>query len=62
MMHGKFSRVPGDGGDSVALLQRLVDQILASLSSGSQYDNLHARRLTRTQSSVRVQPYQWMMC
>ena len=54
MVHGQLPRVPDDGGDGVTLLQRLVDQILSSLPSGSQHGDLHARTLTHrhTQSSV----------
>lgn len=35
MMHAQFSRIPDDGRDHVTLLQRLVDQVLTGLSSGS---------------------------
>lgn len=35
MMNGEFGRIPDDGGDSVALLQCLVDQKLSGLARGS---------------------------
>lgn len=35
MMDGELGRVPDQGGDRVALLQRLVDQKLARLARGS---------------------------
>ena len=52
MVDGQFSRVPDDGGDRVTLLQRLVDQKLPSLPSGSQHSDLHPQSLT---SSVRAE-------
>lgn len=40
-MHGQLLRVPDDGGDRVALLQRLSDQMLPRLPGGSQQRDLH---------------------
>lgn len=53
MMHGEFSRVPDNGGDCVTLLQRLVDQVLSSLSRSSEYSDLHPQCLAhRAQSDA----------
>lgn len=41
MVHREFGRVPDDGGDHMALLQRLVDQVLPRLPGGSQHCDLH---------------------
>lgn len=41
MMHGNFSWVPDNSGDCVTLLQRLVDQVLSSLSCSAEYGYLH---------------------
>lgn len=63
MMHGKFPRVPDDGGDRVTLLQRLVDQILSSLPSGSQHSDLHPQTLTHSdQSELQVHTEPWTTC
>lgn len=50
-MHSEFSRVPDNGGDDVTLLQRLVDQVLSSLSRSSKYSDLHPQRLAHTAQS-----------
>lgn len=47
-MNGEFGRVPDDGGDGVALLQRLVDQELAGLARGSQHGDLHPQTVTHS--------------
>lgn len=52
MMHGEFGGVPDDGGYGVALLQRLVDQILSGLSRGSQHGDLHPHTLTHTHTQL----------
>lgn len=41
MMHGNFSWVPDNSSDCVTLLQRLVDQVLSSLSCSAEYGDLH---------------------
>lgn len=41
MVHGELLRAPDHGGDRVALLQRLSDQMLSGLPSGSQQSDLH---------------------
>lgn len=51
MMHGDFPWVPDHRGDRVTLLQRLVDQMLSSLSRSSEHGDLHPQTLAQTAQS-----------
>lgn len=54
MMHGDFPWVPDDSGDCVTLLQRLVDQVLSSLSCSAEHGDLHPQTPAQTAQSCAV--------